>query len=126
MRCPSILAGLVVGVCALSAAVAAELPKIKVLYLADVGTPRAKSFENFLQQHVGQVAVAPRDGFKRAEVENVDVVLLDWPQSSRTEDEWKERHSPLGPRNEWTKPTVLLGSAGLNLAVVWKVRAGSG
>jgi hypothetical protein len=29
-------------------------------------------------------------------------------------------------RAAWGKPTVLLGSAGLNLAVIWKVRGGSG
>jgi len=54
------------------------------------------------------------------------VVLLDWPQSNSTREDWKRGRSPLGDRNAWTKPTVLLGSAGLNLAVVWKVRGGSG
>ena len=34
--------------------------------------------------------------------------------------------SPLGRRDEWEKPTVLLGSAGLNLAVAWKLKGGSG
>ena len=34
--------------------------------------------------------------------------------------------SPLGKREAWHKPTVLLGSAGLNLAVAWKLKGGSG
>ena len=34
--------------------------------------------------------------------------------------------TPLGLRDEWEKPTVLLGSAGLNLAVAWKLKGGSG
>ena len=34
--------------------------------------------------------------------------------------------SPLGRRDEWEKPTVLLGSAGLHLAVAWKLKGGSG
>jgi hypothetical protein len=34
--------------------------------------------------------------------------------------------APLGTREDWKKPTVLLGSAGLNLAVSWKLKGGSG
>ncbi len=34
--------------------------------------------------------------------------------------------SPLGRREDWEKPTVLLGSTGLNLAVAWKLKGGSG
>ena len=55
-----------------------------------------------------------------------DVVLLDWPQSETVRQEWEQGRAPLSDRDKWQKPTVLLGSAGLNLAVVWKVRGGSG
>ena len=52
-------------------------------------------------------------------------MLLDWPQSD-LERQQRVGTSPLGKRDEWAKPTVLLGSAGLNLAVAWKVYGGSG
>jgi len=40
-----------------------------------------------------------------------DVVLLDWPQTEQPGD-LPPKLSPLGKREEWTKPTELLGSAG--------------
>ena len=40
--------------------------------------------------------------------------------------EMRKLKSPLGTREEWNRPTVLLGSAGLNLAVCWKLKGGSG
>jgi hypothetical protein len=52
-------------------------------------------------------------------------VLLDWPQSGTMRGNWLDG-APLGNREDWDKPTVLLGSAGLNLAVVWKLKGGSG
>ncbi len=123
----AILMGLALGGWILSAATtAADLDKLKVLYIGDAGTPRAREFEGFLRQNVGQVTVAARGAFKAADAETFDVVLLDWPQSERTREEWKTGRAPLGDRAQWSKPTVLLGSAGLNLAVVWKVRGGSG
>lgn len=109
-----------------SSSAASDLAKLKVVYVGDVGTPRAEEFESFLHQNVGQVVVVSRGEFKPADAETADVVLLDWPQSERTQGEWKSGHSPLGDRAQWHKPTVLLGSAGLNLAVVWKVRGGAG
>ncbi len=116
--------GLSFGVFGLAAAGATELSQLKLLYIGDAGSTRAKQFESFLRQNVGDVMVAARGSFKPAQATNFDVVLLDWPQPA--EQDWKAGRSPLGPRAQWTKPTVLLGSAGLNLAVVWKVRSGSG
>ena len=104
---------------------ATDLDKIKVLYIGDTGIPRAQQFTGFLAKNVRRVEAASRKDFKSAEAEEFDVVLLDWPQSETARDERKGK-SPLGDRAAWTKPTVLLGSAGLNLAVVWKVRGGSG
>ncbi len=54
-----------------------------------------------------------------------DVVLLDWRQGEETR-EMRKLRSPLGKREDWNKATVLLGSAGLNLAVSWKLKGGSG
>jgi hypothetical protein len=105
---------------------AADLDKLKVLYLGDTDTPRAKHFEGFLRENVAQVKVIARTAFKQSDAEGFDVVLLDWPQSDSARDERKSGSSPLGARATWGKPTVLLGSAGLNLAGAWRVRGGSG
>jgi hypothetical protein len=104
---------------------AADLDGLKVLYIGDMGTPRAQHFTGFLSKNVGRIEATSRRDFKPADAAEFDVVLLDWPQSDTARDEPKGR-SPLGDRAAWSKPTLLLGSAGLNLAVVWKVRGGSG
>src|SRR5688500_9684817 len=95
---------------------AVDLDKLKILYLGDTTSPRAQHFDGFLRENVAHVKVMPRDGFKQSDAEGFDVVLLDWPQSDTARDERKKGFSPLGARATWTKPTVLLGSAGLNLA----------
>ena len=102
-----------------------HLDKLTVLYIGDSGTPRADAFEQFLRNRVALVKTARRSSFERTEADSADVVLLDWPQSGAARAERAGR-APLGERGSWTKPTVLLGSAGLNLAVAWKVRGGSG
>ena len=108
-----------------AAAGTGDLDKLKVLYIGDTGTPRAQHFTGFLGKNVARVEAVSRKDFKPADAAEFDVVLLDWPQSETAGEERKGR-SPLGHRAAWSKPTVLLGSAGLNLAVVWKVRGGSG
>ena len=99
-----------------------ELSQMKVLY---VGSGRGAEFVAFLKHNVGQVESRGRGPFNPAEAAPFDVVLLDWPQGPETQDMAKLR-SPLGERNSWNKPTVLLGSAGLNLAVSWKLKGGTG
>src|SRR5262245_19275708 len=126
MKCLFTIAGIAATLLGVSgAAGAADLDNLKVLYIGDPDTPRAQHFTGFLGKNVGQIEAASRHDFKPANAEGFDVVLLDWPQSGAAREERKGR-SPLGDRAAWSKPTVLLGSAGLNLAVVWKVRGGSG
>jgi hypothetical protein len=102
---------------------AAELSKLKVLYVGDLRASRAAEFANLLKTNVGGFGTAAISTFKPEQAAQYDVVLLDWPQSGEIRE---LKRAPLGDRETWTKPTVLLGSAGLNLAVVWKVRGGSG
>jgi hypothetical protein len=105
---------------------AADLDKLKVLYVGEpASSARAKQVTGFLQKNVGQVSAVDRHGFRQQQATGFDVVLLDWPQSERSNEE-RQQGSPLGERSTWSKPTVLLGSAGLNMAIVWKVRGGSG
>ena len=126
MNCFSKIAGIAAALLGFAgAAGAADLDKLKVLYIGEPDTPRAQHFTGFLGKNVGQVKAVSRENFKPASAAGFDVVLLDWPQSDSAREERKGR-SPLGERAAWSKPTVLLGSAGLNLAVVRKVRGGSG
>jgi hypothetical protein len=113
------LAALVLPACA------KELRSLKLLYVADVGTPREQSFTEFFRKHVKSVDTVARHGFDPATAAGYDVVVLDWPQSEETR-EMRKLTSPLGPRERWGRPTVLLGSAGLNLAVAWQVKGGAG
>jgi hypothetical protein len=124
---PFALAGIVLALCcAASASRAVDLGKLTVLYVGEPPTStRAKQVTAFLEKNVARVEAVNRHGFQPKQATEFDVVLLDWPQTGATEQE-RQQPSPLGPRSAWTKPTVLLGSAGLNLAVVWKVRGGSG
>jgi hypothetical protein len=96
---------------------------LRVLYLGNADAPRAREFQAFLEQHFAKVSVAPRDGFDPAAVREADVVLLDWSQRDRGPNRLV---SPLGERSAWSKPTVLLGSAGLNLADCWAVKGSWG
>lgn len=126
MKCLSKIAGIAAALLgAIGALRAADLNKLKVLYIGEPGTPRAQHFTGFVGKNVGQIEAASRKDFKPADADGFDVVLLDWPQSNSAREERSGR-SPLGERAAWSKPTVLLGSAGLNLAVAWKVRGGSG
>ena len=100
----------------------AESPlPLRVLYVGH----RPAEFEPVLKTHFAKVESTRREGFKPQYANDFDVVVLDWPQSDLARLE-RVGVSPLGKREEWSKPTVLLGSAGLNLAVTWKVNGGSG
>ena len=101
---------------------AAELSELKVLY---VGSERSSDYVSFLKGKVALIEEKTREAFNPGDEARFDVVLFDWPQSEATR-EMRRLKSPLGTREAWNKPTVLLGSAGLNLAVCWKLKGGSG
>ncbi len=120
------IAGTMLSLLAGTNTLAGNVEKIKLLYVGEpTNSARAKQVVSFLQKNTGQTEAVDRRGFRPEQASGFDVVVLDWPQSDNTDQEWK-RPSPLGARSSWNKPTVLLGSAGLNMAVVWKVRGGSG
>lgn len=98
----------------------AVLP-LRVLYIGH----RAGEFTPLLREHFAKVESVVREEFKPKQADDFDVALLDWPQSHMMRGAWLDG-SPLGRREDWHKPTVLLGSAGLNLAVAWKLHGGSG
>jgi hypothetical protein len=126
---------LFLAVCALciagiaTAARAKDLGALKVLYIGDRGSPREQSFTSFLTQYVARVDSTNRKEFDPAMAAGYDVVMLDWPQDPTliVRENWGAYVvSPLGPREKWGKPTVLLGSAGLNVGISWQVRGGIG
>jgi hypothetical protein len=104
---------------------ATDLKQLKVLYIADGPAETDKSYTDFLKSSVKEAQTISRAQFKPSAADPFDVVVLQWRQSGGAAGSWSQG-SPLGKREEWAKPTVLLGSAGLNVAVSWKVRAGSG
>jgi len=118
----TLAAALLIGMIATGSTNAKDLQELKVLY---VGSERASDYVGFLSGKVAQIEAKSRAAFHIRDAAAFDVILLDWPQGEETR-EMRQLKSPLGERNEWDKPTVLLGSAGLNLAVAWKLKGGSG
>jgi hypothetical protein len=104
----------------------------RLLFLGDPESPRTPDFETFLTDRFGAVLTADRWDWDRSLLEEVDVVVLDWPQDDGVSkwmlagDRTVPPRSPLGTRNAWTIPTLLLGSAGLNTAWAWDVKGGFG
>jgi len=94
---------------------------LRVLYVGH----RATEFEPCLKAHFTKVESTPRESFQPRSAKDFHVVVLDWPQSD-LDCQQRVDASPVGKREEWAKPTVLLGSAGLNLAVAWKIKGGFG
>jgi hypothetical protein len=121
-RCMVFVAAFVVGLVANGQTPAAELADLKILY---IGSERASDYIHFLKGKVAAIEAKSRADFQPKDADGFDVVLLDWPQGEETR-EMRKRKSPLGARDDWKTPTVLLGSAGLNLAVCWKLQGGSG
>jgi hypothetical protein len=105
---------------------------LQVVFVGDGEGVRRDAYVGFLREHFARVTSVARESCKPADLRDADVVLLDWSQQDgviawMNDAEAKEkRECPLGPRADWETPTVLLGSAGLNVACAWDVRGGSG
>lgn len=103
-------------------AVEPQLP-LRVLYVGNQGKERAQDFVEFLQTRFEKVGERNRANFDPSSARDFDVVLLDW---SQRDTDSERAVSPFGPRDQWTKPTVLLGSAGHLLASPWQIIGGAG
>jgi len=111
----------------------AQARPLRVLYVGNKDTGRGRAYARFLGEKFTLVGASDRKTFDPGSVGDVDVIVLDWSQSDiehksvRRASEWEsDLKSPLGERARWSKPTVLLGSAGHLLAAPWKVFGGSG
>lgn len=111
-----------------TAARADEKQKLAVLYVGNTDTPRSRAFAAFLMENFERAEVAAREGFDPAKARSFDVVLLDWSQRDLKDlaSDMAKLKSPLGPREEWNTPTVLLGSAGLLIASPWQTNGAYG
>ena len=117
---------------ALCACLNAQHKKIplKVAFVGDVAE-RTEDFTAALAEQFREVKAYPH-GTKPAELAAADVVVVDWQQNVEALQRWHKdpaaagKACPLGPRTEWRTPTVLLGSAGLNLASIWEVKGSDG
>jgi hypothetical protein len=107
-----------------TAGVAAEpaIP-LHVLYVGAATGPRAGHFEKFLKEHFARVTIADAKAFDPASARAADVVLFDWSQS---DGDLQKGPVPLGRFEDWSKPTVLLNSAGLLVAGHWQIIGGAG
>ena len=104
--------------------VAGDKLPLRVLYLGN-DLQRSSDFEKFLEEHFVFAMAQSHDAFAREVLvkQDIDVVVLDW---SQRETNSKDAVSPLGDRETWSTPTVLLGSAGHLLSAAWEVAGGSG
>src|SRR4051794_37933599 len=100
----------------------AVLP-LHVLYVGKARGDRAADYTAFLKKHFKKVTVAERVGLDPATARDAEVVVLDWSQD---ESRVGEAKSPFGKLEDWSRPTVLLGSAGLLLAAQWDLIGGAG
>jgi hypothetical protein len=113
---------------ALSFAVAAaaqspeRLPQ-RLLFVGETAhADRARELTEFLSGRFTKIAATTHEAFTVAAAADADVVLLDWHQGG----DMDRTRSPLGELDAWSKPLVLLGSAGLNTAIAWNVFGGVG
>ncbi len=113
---------LIVGTTTLTLSTSAATFPHRVAYIGS-DDQRANEYEAFLNQHFQEVTQHDRAQFKPVDATGADVVILDWPQGVGP---FPPTDCPLGERAKWNKPTVLLGSAGLNVAVTWKAVGGVG
>jgi hypothetical protein len=105
--------------------VAAERQPLRLLFVGADNSPRTNAFRTLLSERFASIQVANREHFDPNVGRSFDVVILDWPQVVDA----ALRHqgpSPLGEREKWDRPTVLLGSAGLMLACKWDTLGGFG
>src|SRR4051812_34515937 len=111
-----VLVGVLTLACATAAA--ADVLPLRVHYVGNRKSERAGHFAAFLKQHFAHVNVGDREAFDPATIADADVVLFDWLQSDSA---LKETPMPLGKLETWSKPTVLLGHAGLLAAAHWQI-----
>jgi hypothetical protein len=104
---------------------------LHVAFVGDLEKDRGKDFLTFLRAHHPRVDAVERKACDPARLRGVDVVILDWSQQDDGVIAWMNdkkapRLCPLGDLEHWERPTVLIGSAGLNVAAAWNLPGAHG
>lgn len=99
---------------------------LRLCFVGDLHQERGKDFLTFLRAHYQRVDAVERKGCEPGRLRDADVVVLDWWQGDDGVSAWMKdkeapRLCPLGDLEHWDRPTVLIGSAGLNLAATWSL-----
>lgn len=126
MRFPVVVAALLAG--APAAQDRALNPDLHVTFVGDLQGARGQDFVRFLREQFPRVETVERATCTPDNLRRADVVVLDWPQREGVMQWMRDpsRHNPLGVLLRWDRPTVLIGSAGLNLATDWGLPGSSG
>ena len=100
-------------------------PGLHVAFVGELRQERGKDFVQFLRAQFARVDAIERSTCTPSMLRTADVVVLDWPQQGAVSD-WvrdkpRVRTNPLGELARWDRPTVLIGSAGLNAAADWSL-----
>jgi hypothetical protein len=98
--------------------------KLGILYAGNRQSDRTKDFAAFLEQHFAKVTVADLSTFKPSDADAHDVVIFDWTSIYPRDNEGKIDNSlgnismPQAPRlsQEFSRPTILIGAAGGQVA----------
>ncbi len=104
---------------------AEEVPDIKVLYAGNPDTPRTTDFESFLKRYFRQVAVTNLKGFRESEAKDHDVVIFDWTSAYDGKggiDETKPPAELSALSEEFDRPAILIGGAGVGIAGAQKLK----
>jgi hypothetical protein len=88
-----------------SAPAAAEMGKLRLLYVGHPGSDREKDFVQFLGAHFATVKTGDLSAFKEKDAEGYDVTILDYDG-----DGFKAPHPRISPG--FSKPLVTVGVAG--------------
>lgn len=128
MRLPVVVAALLAG--APAAQDRALNPDLHVTFVGELQAERGQDFVRFLREQFARVDTVERATCTPDKLRSADVVVLDWPQGEGVMH-WlrhreQPRHNPLGVLPRWDRPTVLIGSAGLNLATDWGLPGSNG
>jgi hypothetical protein len=100
-------------------------PALHIAFVGELQQQRGADFVQFLRAQFARVDAIERATCTPEQLRSADVVVLDWPQQGAVSD-WianksLPHHNPLGELARWDRPTVLLGSAGLNAAADWSL-----
>lgn len=104
-------------------------PALHVAFVGELESARGKDFVEFLRAQFPRVDTIERAKCSPEQLRTADVVVLDWPQEEGVMAKFHKKEpckDLLGERARWDRPTVLIGSAGLNLATEWGLPGGYG